>query len=128
MYVFDNPNPGANRVEDCTLRALCVATGADWDTAYWELCVLGNQMKTMPNDKAVYKAYLMRHGFRAQSLPDACPDCYTVRDFCRDHPQGRYILATGGHVVAAIDGNYFDSWDSGDEVPVYVWSKKEDEK
>ena len=127
MYVFENPNPAANRTGDCTLRALCVATGQDWDTAYWELCVLGSQMKAMPDDKSVYKAYLMRHGFRAQSVPDTCPDCYTVRDFCRDHPEGTYILATGNHVVACIRGSYYDSFDSGDEAVVYVWSKEKED-
>ena len=29
----------------------------------------------------------------------------------------------GGHVVAVEDGNYYDIWDSGDEVPTYYWMK-----
>lgn len=127
MYVFENPNPAAIRTDDCTLRAFCIATGMEWDMVYWELCVLGNQMKTMPGDKAVYKAFLLRHGFRAKALPDTCPDCYTVREFCKDHPKGTYILACSTHVVTVKDGDYYDSWDSGEEVPVYVWKKEKND-
>ena len=28
-----------------------------------------------------------------------------------------------GHVVAVIDGNYYDTWDSGDKIPIYYWYK-----
>ena len=27
-------------------------------------------------------------------------------------------------VVALIDGDWWDAWDSGDEVPVYYWQKE----
>ena len=30
-HVYYNPNPDGNRVGDCTVRALCKATGHDWD-------------------------------------------------------------------------------------------------
>lgn len=126
MYIFENPNPAANRTEDCTLRALCILEGWDWLKGYWQLCAIGAQMYIMPNnDKAVVKSLLLRNGYRSHSLPDTCPDCYTVRDFCRDNPKGRYLLVTGNHAVAVIDGNYYDGWDSGDEIPVYVWHKEE---
>ena len=48
----------------------------------------------------------------------------TVEEFCRDHPQGTYILAIDGHVVCAVDGDYLDTWDSGEEVPMYYWEKE----
>jgi hypothetical protein len=37
---------------------------------------------------------------------------------------GRYILAIPGHAVAIVDGAYFDSFDSGNEVPIYYWKKE----
>lgn len=125
LFVFQNPNPAANRTEDCVIRAICILEGLDWLTAYWKLCGLGAQMYMMPSDKPVVKAFLIRHGYKAQSLPDTCPDCYTVKDFCMDHPDGKYLLATGSHVVSVISGRYIDAWDSGQEIPVYVWRKEE---
>ena len=29
-----NPNPKLNRVGDCTVRAICKATGQDWNQIY----------------------------------------------------------------------------------------------
>ena len=40
-----------------------------------------------------------------------------------DNPYGRYILATGEHVVAIENGDYYDTWDSGDEIPIYYWKE-----
>ena len=40
-------------------------------------------------------------------------------------PKGTYVLGTGNHVVAVVNGDYYDMWDSGDEIPAYVWYKKE---
>ena len=57
--------------------------------------------------------------------PDDTIDFYTVRDFCRDNPHGIFILALSGHVLAVIDGNYYDSWDSGEEIPVYYWHRED---
>lgn len=44
-----------------------------------------------------------------------------MQDFCEDFPDGTYLLALQSHVVAVIDGNYYDSFDSGHEVPLYYW-------
>ena len=57
-------------------------------------------------------------------IPNSCPDCYTVRDFCFDNPRGAFLLATGSHVVTVIDGDYYDTWNSGSEVPIYFWTKE----
>lgn len=133
MYMEMNPNPFGLREDDCAVRAFVLATGSDWDSVYLALAVKGLEMKRMPNNQQVYRAFLRDHGFRRTEIPDTCPDCYTVRDFCKDHPQGTYVLGTyaqgqTGHVVAVIDGNYCDFWDSGDEVPVTIWEKAEEEQ
>ncbi len=57
------------------------------------------------------------------NVPDTCPHCYTIRDFAYDHPFGTYLVGTGKHVVTIIDGNYYDTWDSGGEIPIYYWKK-----
>ena len=79
----------------------------------------------MPSSNAVWGAYLRHQSFRRYIIPNECPDCYTVSDFCCDYPKGVYVLATGTHVVTVIDGEYYDTWDSGNEVPIYYF-KKED--
>jgi hypothetical protein len=82
-------------------------------------------MHDMPTANHVWGTYLKENHFVQTLLPNTCPECYTVKDFCADFPQGAYLLAIGNHVVAVQDGNYYDSWDSGDEMPIFYWQKEE---
>lgn len=119
-----NPNPHGSSVGDCTARAMCKATGLSWDAVYAGLSLEGFCRGDMNSANHVWGAFLKRHGFKRRIIPDECPDCYTVADFARDHPSGLYVLAISGHVVAVEDGDWWDSWDSGMEVPVYYWTKE----
>lgn len=123
-YVMFNPNPNGLYVGDCTVRAISKITGQDWDTTYIALAVNGFMLKDMPSSNHVWGSYLKSKGYHRYVLPDTCPDCYSVKDFCYDNPKGKYILATGSHVIASEDGSYYDSWDSGDEAIVYFWTKE----
>lgn len=123
-YRHYNPNPCGSRVGDCTVRALCAATGDEWEETYIALCLEGMCRGDMPSANQVWGAYLRSKGFRRHAMPDSCPDCYTVADFAREHPRGLYVLAIGGHVVTVRDGEWMDSWDSGGEVPAYYWVKE----
>lgn len=131
MWIRYDPNPvqTGRRRGDCVLRALTIATGKPWDTVYWELCHLGRQMGDWGNANDVWRKYLRDHGYFQYSVPNTCPVCYTIRDFCLDYPHGVYIVCTGArdgdHVVAVKDGNFYDSWDSGDEIPVYYFTRRD---
>lgn len=124
-FVFYNPNPTKKLVGDCVIRAVSIVTDQDWKKTYLEIVLQGYLMNDMPSSNAVWGAYLQSKGFKRYVIPNTCPDCYTVSDFCNDHPTGIYLLAIGTHVVAVQDGNYFDTWDSGDEIPIYYWQKEE---
>ena len=117
-----NPNPRRSRVGDCVIRAISKATGKDWHQTYVAVASYGLHCKDMPSANHVWGMYLRELGFRRHTIEDHGYD-YTVEDFCRDHPKGTYILAIDGHVVCAVDGFYYDSWDSGQEVPIYYWTR-----
>ena len=122
MYRYYNPNPvGNNRVEDCSVRAISKALGIDWDEAFDKLANNAKNMGDMPSSNNVIASVLRMNGFYREGLPNLCPDCYTIRDFAYDNPVGTYVLGTGNHVVTVVDGEYYDSWDSGDEIPQYFW-------
>lgn len=125
MFVFFNPNPGAKRVGDCAVRAIAKAMGTDWEKTYLALCVEGLRAHDMPSGNSVWGSYLKTNGFRQRMLPDACPECYTVAAFADEHPHGVYVLALSGHVVAVVNGDYYDTWDSGEEVPVYYFERED---
>ena len=123
MYVPYNPNPYHKRVDDCVIRGIAKVLGKDWNTVYLGVALQGFTSKNMPSSNAVWGDYLRRKGFRRYAIPNSCPECYTVADFADEHPKGRYILATGSHVIAVVNGDYYDTWDSGGEVPVYYFER-----
>lgn len=119
-----NPNPLGKNVGDCTVRAISKAEDKDWEEIYTSLCLYGFMLSDMPSANSVWGAYLKSLGYTRKILPDACPDCYTVSDFSKEHPSGTYILALSGHVVCIKDGVLYDSWDSQNETPIYYWAKE----
>lgn len=119
-----NNNPRDLRVGDCTVRAISLFTNKTWDETYMGLTSTGFELKDMPSSNRVWGRYLVLNGYRRHIIPDTCPDCFTIRDFCRDNPYGTFLLATGTHVVTVIDGDYYDTWDSGDEIPIHFWKKR----
>lgn len=123
-FIMYNSNPLGKHIGDCVVRALTVALGDTWENIYADLTMTGRFMYDMPNSNAVWAEYLKMNGFRYSSLPDTCPFCYTISQFSKDHPRGTYVVATGSHVVAVVDGNYFDTSDSGNEVPIYYFRKE----
>lgn len=124
-FVWHNQNPEGFNVGDCTIRAISMATGQTWEKTYADLALQGFIMRDMPSANHVWGAYLKRLGFKRSVIPNDYPDVYTVANFAEDHPYGTYILALSGHVVCVIDGDYIDTWDSGNEIPLYYWSREE---
>ena len=51
MYSYFNPNPAGRNVSDCTVRAICKATGKDWGKVYLSLCIRGYLDGDLPKCK-----------------------------------------------------------------------------
>lgn len=125
MWINWNPNPTGRTVGDCAIRAVSKALGIDWETAYETVCANGFAMGDMPSSDSVWGAVLRQNGFYRATIPNRCPECYTAEDFCRDNPHGTFVLGFGGHVCTVVDGDIYDSWNSSECVPVYVWYRKD---
>ncbi len=123
MFRYYNPNPVAAKVGDCSVRAVSKALNIDWEKAYAMIVANGFQMGDVPSSNNVWGSVLRQHGFYREVIPNTCPDCYTIKQFCRDNPVGTYVIGTNNHVVTVVDGDWYDTWDSGDEIPVYFWTR-----
>lgn len=124
MYVKYNGNPKSRLVGDCVVRAMSIALNVDWDTAYVLVTAVGFGAKDMPSSNEIWGMLLRRNGFVRRSIPNTCPECYTAEDFCREHPNGTYVLGFGTHVATVVDGGLLvDAWDSSQESPQYYWEK-----
>ena len=124
-YAYYQPNPAGRSVGDCTIRALSKALGQTWEETYVGLALEGFLRGDLPNADDVWGHYLYDRGFRRHLIPDDGLGRYTVEDFTCDNPEGVFVLSMPGrHVLAVVDGDYFDSWNSGDETPSYYWEKE----
>lgn len=123
FYVYYNPNPLKLSVGDCVIRAISCALNLSWEQTYMHIADQGLLMYDMPSANRVWGEFLKSRGFKKHQIPDTCPDCYTIKNFCYEHPRGTYILGTGEHVVCVKNGHYFDSWDSGNEIPIYYFKR-----
>ena len=123
-YIYYNPNPDNARVGDCAVRAVSKAMDCTWETAYISLCAEGMDLHDMPSANYVWGSYLEENGFKKRIVESICPNCITVSDFVKSHPNGTYVLATQNHTVCVEDGYYYDSWDSGAEVVLYYFIKE----
>lgn len=122
MYIHFNGNPCGINTGDCVIRAISIVTGKTWYQIYAGLCVQGRMSCGFGNFNEVWSDYLQYLGYSRHGLP--YNPTYTVADFAADHPDGAYILGTGSHAVAVVNGNWIDSWNSGKEIPTYYFNCK----
>ena len=121
MWIQANPNPEKKQVPDCVIRAICIALNKSWLEVSDELYSIARKEYSVTCDDNIWGQYLYSLGFEPILLPHICPKCITIDDFSKMYPFGTYIIGTGKHAVAVINGNYYDSWDSGNEIPSFFW-------
>ena len=123
-YIYKNNNPMKKRNGDCVIQAISTALDKPWEEVYLGLAETGLLLCSLPNNNDTWDLYLRNHGFSRHAIPNSCPDCYTVFDFCKDHPFGIYILGTGSHTVCVIDGCVYDTFNSLNEIPIVFYKKE----
>ena len=136
MWNKYNANPIGKRTDDCVVRAISTVTGMTWNQVHDALCDLSGELYTMPSSNECWPVYLNELGFYRDDVPHRCPeDCFTVAEFAKHHPYGKFLLntceyevasnyniiATGSHLVALINGDWYDIFDSGYEAVVTVY-------
>lgn len=121
-WVRHNPNPyHRDDVPDCVIRAISIALGLSWFEVFDGLSATARAAGSVTCDDRVWGRYLFEKGFIPFVMPTDSPRDLTVRQFCRMFPHGTYIIGTGRHAVAVTDGDYHDSWDSGEMLLSFFW-------
>ena len=122
-FINYNANPFENETIDCVIRGISKLMDITWDEAYLRLVIKGFEEKEVFTRNNVWIEFLRENGYKQYLIPDTCPDCITVAKFANSHPRGRHLLGTGTHVIAVVDGDYYDTWNSGSELPLYFFRK-----
>ena len=111
---------------DCGARAMSIALGLDYKTAYDELAE-ANGKRGLPRSarrgvhKDIYSEVLAKHGWFWVSAPKF--EGRKAR--CSDMYPGTVIARQAGHYVAVIDGVPQDTWDCSHKMVYGFWVKKE---
>ena len=127
-WEYYNPNPvQTDGVGDCSVRAVAKALDISWEKSFTLLSANAFLMGDVISSDIVWGSVLRQHGFFKKIVPNTCPDCYTVKDFCNDHKTGTYVVKTQDHVATVINGTLYDSWPSEMKTVIYYWEKGEKE-
>ena len=117
MYQYLNLNPLGRRVNDCTVRAMALATGNSWDKTYRELSEYAQKLCIMPDEVEYIDLYLEENFEKICGCKEN-PQKITVGEFIKNNPYGIYLITMSGHITCAIDGCIYDTFDPRER---YVW-------
>lgn len=118
-YVYYQPNKKdlKDKVGDCQIRALSKALDCSWLEAFdltIPICREAQTYTIFDGALNLEKESMAKLGFRYTGISNKKGSKRpTVLSFAKDHPNGRYILKVAHHVVACVDGKYYDTWDCG---------------
>jgi len=124
-----NPNPKERNIGDCTLRSYCAAFGISWDKAFDIASRVAKENSSMIQyvaDKVLVEEFNCVVDEKYNKKTVKSKDRIKVNEFALSHPYGTYILHVPKHQVTVVNGEYWDSWDSGDKKidTVYIVPKK----
>lgn len=116
MFIYYNANPLGRNVNDCTVRAISLATNKSWDETYEELSKFAQAQAIMVDEVQYIDEYLERHFEKICG----CKNKYkiSVGDFVQEYSDGIYLITMNGHITCAIDGHIYDTFDPSDRL---VW-------
>lgn len=120
MYKYWQPNKLDLKDEygDCAIRALSKVLDMSWIDTY-KLIIpyeLKYQCPFPCMTLKLYKEVFNDLGFKYQGISNKKGSKRpTVEEFAKSHKKGTYVLSVASHMVAVIDGVYYDSWNSGDK-------------
>lgn len=118
-YVYYQPNKKDVKDEfgDCTVRALSKALNCTWLEAYDKtvpICREEQVTNVFDAPAKIRVRFLDKLGFDYHGVSNKKGSTRpTVDEFAKTHPTGVFIANVANHVVAVVDGKYYDTWDSG---------------
>lgn len=116
MYRFYNANSHGNRISDCTIRSISLATHRTWNETYKELSNEARKQGLMMDSIEFIENYLDKRYKRA------CYGQMTLGEFAREHPYGTYLVTMAGHITC-VKGNgkvgvVYDTFDPSNR---FIW-------
>ncbi len=110
--------------DDCVVRAICKALNINWITAFDLLCGEAREIQFMPSSKKTYESLLRKNGFEYHGISNKKGTKRPTVKFMTTQSGGSIIVMNvANHVVTAVDGKFYDIWDSGNKSLYGYWIK-----
>lgn len=107
-----------DRVGDCVVRALAIATQEDYNEVRKELWNMSFENGDMPNGKKTYEAFLKKRGFvKEKKIKGYCLGQYPISE------DEVHVVNLAGHLVCLDRGLVRDTWDCRGKYPYNSWRK-----
>ena len=135
-FEYFNPNPLFTTMKngkvkfwdrgDCSVRAVCGATGLSWVDAYKQMSESALKVYECFNCDYGFDQVMKDLGFTKHSLGRLSKGTKrpTVREFAKDHKNEICIVHPANHYVCVKNGKVYDTWDCG-STKVYSWWTKD---
>ena len=114
MFRYYNANPLGRHVNDCTVRAISLATNKSWDESFEELSRFAQAEAITFSEVEFINEYL------SKLYPRWCQDqkINRLKDFLELNLKGRYLITMSGHITCVIDGVCYDTFDPSEK---FIW-------
>jgi len=127
-YYQPNDKDIKDKVGDCQVRAFTKALNLTWVEAFDLTIPICRELQTytiFDCDLNKTKEAMKKLGFIYTGISNKKGSKRpTVDEFAKNHPLGIYILSVAHHVVACVDGKYYDTWDSGEKCLYGFYTKE----
>lgn len=130
QYYQPNDKDLKDKFGDCQIRALSKVFNKSWVETFditVPICRLYqiNSLFNLPHK--LEKEALEKLGFEYTGITNKKGSKRpTVQEFAQKYRKGKFILNVSNHVVACVDGKYYDTWDCGYK-SMYGFYKLKDE-
>lgn len=116
-FKYYNANPLNRMVNDCSVRAISLATNTSWDETFDKLSHFAKRKGITFSEVEFINDYLAER--YPQYKPKEGGEIRTLGDFLDLRLPGRWLVTMAGHITCVIDGVCYDTFDPSDR---YIWS------
>lgn len=121
---FEYFQPNDHVCGDCGIRAVAKALNCTWEESLTKLYQEALKIKDAPGSRETISKVLEANGFKWVPIcPKRGEKRPIVANFAKENNEKIYVFNVSSHIVTAVNGKYYDIWDSGDK-PLYgYWVK-----
>ena len=124
QYYQPNKKDLKDKYGDCVIRALTKVLNMEWMEVFEDMIPFCREYQALHNNQIVYTEYLKSKGFKYVGISNKKGSKRpTPKTFAKAHKIGTYFVTVANHVVAIVDGIYYDTWDSGEKSMYGYWEK-----